>query len=140
MTPRRGIPCAGYFQPRGQLLSTPLSPDTTMKYLPMLLFPLLCAGCLTAEDMMALSNPGGMPMRPQPGMASNYGSQSFNQSVYADGYRRGYRAGFNDASHGMGYRAAANYGANPVFAKGFYKGYDEGFYEGRRGMAYGCSL
>jgi hypothetical protein len=40
----------------------------------------------------------------------------------------------------MGYRAAANYGANPVMASGFYKGYEEGFYEGRRGMNYGCSL
>lgn len=110
------------------------------KLIPTIVFPLLCAGCLTADDMMALSNPGGMPMRPQPGMAPTYANQNFNQTVYADGYRRGYRAGFNDASNGMGYRAAANYGANPVFANGFYKGYNEGFYEGRRGMAYGCSL
>ena len=114
-----------------------------MKYLSMIVLPLLCAGCLTADDMMALSNPGGMggmPMRPQPGMAPTYANQNFNQAVYSDGYRRGYRAGFNDASNGMGYRAAANYGANPVFANGFTTGYNEGFYEGRRGMAYGCSL
>lgn len=107
----------------------------------MILVPLLCAGCLTADDMMALSNAAGAPMRPQPGYAPNYaGAQGFNQNIYADGYRRGYRAGFNDAAHGMGYRAAANYGANPVFAGGFQKGYNEGFYEGRRGMSYGCSL
>ena len=114
-----------------------------MKYLTMIVLPLLCAGCLTAEDMIARSNPGGMggmPMRPQPGMNPTYANQNFNQAVYADGYRRGYRAGFNDAANGMGYRAAANYGANPVMANGFYKGYQEGFYEGRRGMSYGCSL
>ena len=68
--------------------------------------------------MMALSTPSGVPMRPQPGMNPTYANQNFNQAVYADGYRRGYRAGFNDASNGMGYRAAANYGANPVFANG----------------------
>jgi len=111
-----------------------------MKYLTMIVLPLLCAGCLTADDMVALSNPGGVPMRPQPGMGPNYGGQSFNQAIYADGYRRGYRAGFNSASNGMGYQPAVNYGANPVFASGFQKGYDEGFYEGRRGMPFGCSL
>ena len=110
------------------------------KLIPMIVLPLLCAGCLTADDMMALSNAGGMPMRPQPGMNPTYGNQNFNQAVYADGYRRGYRAGFNDSSNGMPYRAAVNYNANPVLASGFTKGYQEGFYEGRRGMPFGCSL
>jgi hypothetical protein len=110
------------------------------KLIPTIVLPLLCAGCLTADDMMALSNAGGVPMRPQPGMNPTYGNQNFNQAVYSDGYRRGYRAGFNDSSNGMPYRAAVNYGANPVLANGFYKGYQEGFYEGRRGMSYGCSL
>jgi hypothetical protein len=111
-----------------------------MKYLTMIVLPLLCAGCLTADDMMALSNAGGVPMRPQPGMSPTYANQNFNQSIYADGYRRGYRAGFNSAANGTGYRPAVNYGANPVFANGFQRGYDEGFYEGRRGMPFGCSL
>ena len=115
--------------------------STSMKKLiPTLVLPLLCAGCLTADDMMALSNAGGVPMRPQPGMNPTYGNQNFNQAVYADGYRRGYRAGFNDSSNGMPYRAAVNYNANPVLASGFTKGYQEGFYEGRRGMPFGCSL
>jgi hypothetical protein len=107
----------------------------------MLVIPLLCAGCLTADDMMALTNAANTSGRPQPGYRPPMTNQtSFNQASYVDGYRRGYRSGFNDSSNGMGYRAAANYGGNPAFANGFYKGYDEGFYEGRRGMAYGCSL
>jgi hypothetical protein len=97
------------------------------KLIPTIVLPLLCAGCLTADDMMALSNAGGVPMRPQPGMNPTYGNQNFNQAVYSDGYRRGYRA-------------AVNYNANPVLASGFTKGYQEGFYEGRRGMPFGCSL
>ena len=107
----------------------------------MVVIPLLCAGCLTADDMIALSNASTTAGRPQPGYRPTVtNQQSFSQAAYADGYRRGYRSGFNDATNGMGYRAAANYGANPVFADGFYKGYDEGFYEGRRGSSYGCSL
>jgi hypothetical protein len=108
--------------------------------IPTIALPLLCAGCLTADDMMVLSNAGSVPMRPQPGMAPTYSNQNFNQAVYAEGYRRGYRAGFNDAANGMPYRAAVNYNANPVLASGFTKGYQEGFYEGRRGMPFGCSL
>ena len=125
-----------------RLVSGSLS-KSMKKLIPTIVLPLLCAGCLTAEDMMALSNPGGMggvPMRPQPGMNPTYANQNFNQAVYADGYRRGYRAGFNDSSNGMPYRAAVNYNANPVLASGFTKGYQEGFYEGRRGMPFGCSL
>jgi hypothetical protein len=112
-----------------------------MKFLSLFLLPLLCAGCLTADDMIALSNAATTSGRPQPGYRPTMtNQQSFNQAAYTDGYRRGYRAGFNDSSNGLGYRAAANYGSNPAFASGFYKGYDEGFYEARRGMAYGCSL
>ena len=111
------------------------------KLIPMIVLPLLCAGCLTADDMLALTNAANTSGRPQPGYRPPVGGQqNFNQAVYADGYRGGYRSGFNDSSNGMGYRAAANYGANPVMASGFYKGYEEGFYEGRRGMNYGCSL
>ena len=145
--PTQGLNCVlftldGCWRFARRLVSGILS-KSMKKLIPTIVLPLLCAGCLTAEDMMALSNPGGMggvPMRPQPGMNPTYANQNFNQAVYADGYRRGYRAGFNDASNGIGYRAAANYAANPVLASGFQKGYDEGFYEGRRGMPFGCSL
>lgn len=145
--PAEGLNCVlftseAYWRLLWGLLRSNLS-RSMKKLIPIIVLPLLCAGCLTAEDMMALSNPGGMggvPMRPQPGMNPTYANQNFNQAVYADGYRRGYRAGFNDSSSGMPYRAAVNYNANPVLANGFYKGYQEGYYEGRRGMPFGCSL
>ena len=63
-----------------------------MKYITMLVLPLLCAGCLTADDMLALTNTANTSGRPQPGYRPPAGGQqNFNQAVYADGYRRGYR-------------------------------------------------
>ncbi|MBU3664749.1 MAG: hypothetical protein FGM15_02555 [Chthoniobacterales bacterium] len=114
----------------------------------LLLIPLLLAGCITEEDMMAITNPYNRPgqyagMAPGQRPMTPYQSQSFYQPAYRDGYRQGYNAGYFDGSRGIPYRANSSYRGpayNVPFSDGYYKGYAEGFHEARRGMAFGCGL
>ena len=115
----------------------------------LLLLPVLLAGCITEEEMMAITNPYNRPgqygsaVPPGYRPVSPYQSQSFYQPAYRDGYRQGYRAGFYDGGRGFPYRANSSYqGAayNVPFSDGYYKGYAEGYNEARRGVTYGCSL
>lgn len=101
-----------------------------MKKTILLLVPMMCAGCLSVDDIAALTaNPGlaGRPTGPAP-----VGGASYQQTVFADGYRKGYNAGYYDGDRGVPFRGVATDRRAPGASNAFYEGYNRGYETGYR--------
>lgn len=105
-----------------------------MKILSLLLLPLFLGGCLTVDDVAALSSPtyGGRPT----GAVPTGNLSSYYQNPYADGYRKGYNAGYYDGDAGRPFQQAMMDrrapGAQNPFDEGYHRGYADGYRDARR--------